>query len=375
MPARRALDWVPGELGRLRAEGLERRVRTGRVEGSRITVGGRSLLNMCSNDYLGLGGPPPGGGQMASSSRLLAGSSEEHRLLEDALASHKSHGAALVYPTGYMACMGALTALAGEGDLVASDALNHASIVDACRLSRASVAVYAHNDPDDLREKLRRPARNRFVVCEGIFSMDGDYARLAEISEAASGAGAALVVDDAHGDFAVGPGGTGTPGELGVRADVYVSSLSKALGSFGGYVASDRDVIDLCASRSRQFVYTSALPAQVASHALARVGSDRSAAQASLGRARSSLASGLRSLGIDPGDTHIMPVRVGDERRAVDLAARLEDGGVYAPAIRYPTVRRGAARLRFSATGWMTGGDTDEAACALGRALGRAPDP
>ena len=367
----RRLGFAAEALASLRGEGLHREMLPSRAEGSRVTVGGRSLVNLCSNDYLGLPPTTLPPGQMQSSSRLLAGNDEAYAVLEGGLASHKSHEAALVYPTGYMANLGAVSALASPGDLVLSDELNHASIIDACRLSGASVSVYAHNDMEDLRARARRGARNRFIVCEGVFSMDGDRPDLARISEIAREAGAVTVLDDAHGDFAVGPGGRGTPADLGAPVDVYVSSLSKALGSFGGYVASSSDVAGLLANRSRAFIYTSALPRQLVLHAAERLRADRSGRQEALARNAAALSRGLRQLGYEPGGSHIMPVHIGGEREAAEFARVLRERGAFAQAVRYPTVPRGRARIRVSATAWLSPGDVEEALAAFEAARAR----
>ncbi len=371
---RPSFGFVAGQLRDAKRDGLYRRMRYGRVRGARITIGSRTLLNLCSNDYLGM---PAGSGrarQMQSSSRLVSGNDESYRELEGRLARHKSFRGSLVYPTGYMANTGVIPALAGKGDLILSDELNHASIVDACRLSGARIEVYGHNDMGDLERKLGRGSGNKFVVTEGVFSMDGDYAELGRITELARGAGAITVLDDAHGDFAVGRDGRGTPDQLRVagRIDVYVSSLSKALGSFGGYVASRADVIDLCVNRSRPFIYTSALPSFLVEHSLGRLAADREAYRGRLLRNTRALAGGLRDAGYDVGsETHIIPLVVGDERRAVEVAGFLYRNGVFVQPIRHPTVPRGSARLRISVTARLSGKDVEFATGAFERAARR----
>lgn len=366
-----------GELAAIRAAGLYRRPVEAAVRGARVRVGGRDLINMCSNDYLGLRPAAVPASQMQSSSRLLAGSDPGLGALEAALARHKSQKACLVYPAGYMANLGALQGMARPGDLVLSDELNHASIIDACRLAGCRVRVYPHNDMGALDAGLRAPAPRKIIVTEGIFSMDGDTARLREAAEIAGRRGALLALDDAHGDFAVGRDGKGTASLLGAarRVDAYVSSLSKALGSFGGYVACGAEWAELQANRSRAFIYTSALPAALARHAAARLRSRsrREARRRRLARNARRLAAGVQRLGLGPATgTHIMPVMAGPERRAVGLARALAEGGVFAQAIRYPTVPRGAARVRLSATAWLTDADVDAVIEALGRAARKA---
>lgn len=347
------------ELEHARQAGLYREMRHGRTEGAHITIDGKSMLNLCSNDYLGIGATHIPQGQIQSSSRLLAGNDESYMKLEDTLAAHKSHESSLVYPTGYMANMGAISAVASKGDLICSDELNHASIIDACRITGATISIYKHNDMDELNSKIRRDAKNKFIVCEGIFSMDGDYSNLAQISETARKEGAITILDDAHGDFAVGNDGRGTPAELGSSVDLYVSSLSKGLGSFGGYIASQKNIIDLCVNCSRQFIYTSALPRQLVEHAAERLDSDRSGHQATLRKNIGLLSKGLEQLGYSTGSTHIMPIHVGDEKTAVKYGQFLFERGVFAQPVRYPTVPLGEARLRISVTAWLSSKDID----------------
>ena len=368
-------------------------MRYGTSHGPRITVGagGRPLINLGSNDYLGMGGervPAAGTGrlQFQSSSRLVSGNDPAYGRLERLLARHKSQQGSLVYPTGYMANIGAIPALAGKGDLVLSDRLNHASIIDACRLSGATVVTYSHNDMDDLRAGLRaglpggggRPRRNAntFVITEGVFSMDGDVAPLGEITEIAREAGAITVVDDAHGDFVMGADGRGTPHSLGVAREVglYTSSLSKALGSFGGYVAAQGNAVDLCVNRSRPFIYTSALPSLLVDTAIRRFESGRREGRRRrlLENARR-MAGGLAGIGYDTGlsATHIIPVMVGDEGVAVRMGAYLARNGVFARPIRYPTVPAGSARLRVSVTAWLSAADVEAALAAFEKAYRR----
>ena len=320
--------------------------------------------------------------QVQASSRLLSGGDTSHAMLEGALASSKSYESALVYPTGYMTNTGVIPVLAGSGDVVFSDDLNHASIIDGCRLARgAKTVTYGHNDADDLESKMAEGGGDldghMVVVTEGVFSMDGDVAPLVAIRDVAEKYDAILVVDDAHGDFVMGRNGRGTPDHLGLAdprcgAHVYISSLSKGLGSFGGYVASDHSVIDLCVNRSRPFIYTSALPSYFAKHAYRRIVSvrEQDARRAKLAQNVRLLSEALEGAGYPTESrTHIMPVMVGSELRATELARHLYRCGVYAPAIRYPTVPLGEARLRISATAWLEGDDIS----AVRRALESAP--
>ena len=412
-PPRRATSFAAEMLRTAKGAGLYRRLRHGQTRGQYITIDGRRLINMCSNDYLGMGGEEEASGgarsdtgdgsrtdagpddagpgepaQIQASSRLLSGGDAHHVVLEEALAESKSYEAALVYPTGYMANIGAIQVLgvtgdakegAAAGSVIFSDELNHASIIDGCRLAGGSRTVtYAHNDVADLERRISAHAgdgRGRIVIItEGVFSMDGDVAPLGQIRDVADKHGAVMMVDDAHGDFVLGGTGGGTLEHLGISPrdgrgpHVYTSSLSKGLGSFGGYVASDSDVVDLCVNRSRAFIYTSALPSYFAEHAYRRMlasGVMRSR-RARLAHNVRRLAGALAEAGHPTeSNTHIMPVMIGDERRAADVSERLYRAGVYAPAIRYPTVPRGEARIRMSVTAWLEDEDID----AVGEAL------
>lgn len=368
------LDFADAALRRIRQDRLYRRLQRGAVNGPHITIDGQRLVNLCSNDYLGIPATPVRTGQCQSSSRLVSGNDSAHDDLEAALAGHKSQQAGLVFPTGYMANTGVIQAVAQKGDLIMSDELNHSSIIDACRLSGARVVVYGHNDMGGLERGLGRNAENRFIVTEGIFSMDGDYSDMPHITDIAARTGAIMIVDDAHGDFVAGRDGRGVPHMFGVadKTDIYISSLSKALGSFGGYVASDERIIQLCVNRSRPFIYTSAMPAFIAEHALERFLSDREARRQTLLGNTKMMADGLRSIGYDiQSQTHIIPVVVGREEDAVEMGKFLFKKGVFVQPIRYPTVPKGRARLRISVTAWLTGADINESLEAFEGAYGR----
>lgn len=353
-PAKSKFTFAEDELAKIRRARLDRSMIYGSVAGPHIKVKGRTLLNLCSNDYLALQPTALRPSQMQSSSRLLSGNDESYRLLEEKLAQLKSSQSALVYPTGYMANLGAIGALAGAGDLILSDRLNHISIIQAARLSGALVSVYEHNDVDSLQSCLRAKARRKFIVTEGIFSMDGDLARLKEIAEVAEKASAVLVLDDAHGDFVMGASGRGTAYHLGTAADVYTSSLSKALGSFGGYVSSHESVVELCINKSKPFIYTSALPVSLVHHAEARLAIDMKPHRSKLAGNVRLISKGFYSLGLASGpQTHIIPIMVGDEGTAVAVARFLYERGVFAQAVRYPTVPMGTARIRISVTAWL----------------------
>ena len=364
--------FIDDELGRIREARLYRSLVYGRISGQYITVGGRRLLNLCSNDYLAIRPTRIAASQMQSSSRLISGNAESYADLERALAESKSQQAALVYPTGYMANLGVLGTVAGRGDLVLSDQLNHTSIIQAIRLSGATAVIYRHNDADDLQKGLRREARRKFVVTEGIFSMDGDYARLKDVVDVAGREGAILILDDAHGDFVAGKGGRGTASHLGAEADIYTSSLSKALGSFGGYVSSQQSVVDLCVNRSKPFIFTSALPSVLVEHALSRLSRNLDGRRRMLARNVRRISKGLEQMGLVSGpQTHIIPVVTGSEEGAVGVSEHLARSGVFARPVRYPAVPKGGARIRISVTAGLKTEEIDSALAAFESAAAR----
>jgi 8-amino-7-oxononanoate synthase len=370
------------ELEAIRAAGLRRELR--RVEspqGPHLEIAGRKLLNFSSNDYLGLANHPAlkeaaihatemfGAGSGAS--RLISGSLAPHHELEEALAAFKRTEAALVFSTGHAAALGTLGALAGPGDVVILDKLVHASIVDAARLSGAQLRVFAHNDLDDLDAKLKwastvpgstfnvqgRAARV-LVVTETVFSMDGDLAPLRNIVELKERHGAWLMIDEAHaiGLFGERRSGVAEAYELSERIEVQMGTLGKAIGASGGYVCGSRALIDLLINRARSFIFSTApVPAAAAA---ARAGIEL--VQSAEGEERRvrvwALVDQLKNLLITAGwplppmQSAIVPLIVGDEHAAVQLANALHERGVFAPAIRFPTVKRGRARLRMSVT-------------------------
>ncbi len=351
------LDFANKVLNGLKNESIYRRLRYSSVKGPNITIGKKRMLNFCSNDYLGLTYTKISPRQFQSSSRLVSGNDSSFMNLEKKLALHKSHQAALVFPTGYMANLGAIPALVKKGDIILSDELNHSSIIDACRLSGAKVLVYKHNDVDDLSKKLKG-SKNlpKFIATEGVFSMDGDLAELGQISELSEKNNAVLILDDAHGDFTIGDDGRGSASHWGIqkKVDVYISSLSKGLGAFGGYIASRNTVVDLCINKARSFIYTSALPSILVDVALQRLGQNRERQRRKLGQNVLQLSEGLIKIGYDvKSKTHIIPIIIGNEKKALEFGQFLYDRGVFVQPIRYPTVAKNSARLRISVTAWL----------------------
>jgi 8-amino-7-oxononanoate synthase len=336
------------------------------AQGPSVMLDGREILLFCSNNYLGLANHPEvveaairatrRHGASAVSSRLVSGNMTPHRELEATLAEWKGCEAALAFSTGYQANLGCIAALVGPGDVVLSDALNHASLIDASRLSRADVKIFRHNDLDHLEARLREStgARRLLVVTESIFSMDGDCAPLAGMAEACRRHGAWLMVDEAHGVGVFGKSGAGLVEELGLSdaVDVQIGTLGKALGSFGAYVAGSRALVDWLVNRARPFVFTTGLPPAAAAAAQAAIAICRREPERAAGLRRRARALGerLRASGwrIPPVESQILPVLVGEATRAVELASRLLEHGAYVAAIRPPTVPPGTSRLRLS---------------------------
>lgn len=348
----------------IKAGNLYRSLRSVVVKGPTAVVNGREVIHLCSNDYLGLSQHRKVINAAIkslkhvsqASSRLIAGNDPIIEDLEEVLAMHRRTEAAMVYPTGYMANLGAVSALADKETTIFSDELNHASIIDACRLSGANVQIFRHNDSAHLSELMRGKGR-KIVITEGIFSMDGDIADIKKVRKVAHENNAISIVDDAHGDFILGPRFSGAPASSGADVDVHVSSLSKGLGCFGGYVAASEKTRELLVNTSRQFIYTSALPDHLCTAAIAAIPiAKRGHLQKRLFENIRFFVSHLKSSGFTLGNasSQIIPVMVGDEKKAVMFSHELLRHGVFAQAVRYPTVRKGSARLRVSLTAMHT---------------------
>jgi glycine C-acetyltransferase len=359
------------------------------AQGAWLTVDGRQVLNLCSNNYLGLADAPElkaaavaainAFGTGAGGARSISGTQPLHLELEERLATFKGVEAAMLVSSGFLANLAVLPALVGRGDVVCSDELNHASIVDACRLSGAEVVRYPHADVAALRELLMiRSARDGarlLIVTDGVFSMDGDLAPLDHIAAAARTARAMLVVDDAHGEGVVGRGGRGVVDHFDVRAAVTaeIGTLSKAFGVVGGYVAGSADVVERLRVSSRPYLFSTGLPAADTAAALAAVelliASD--AAVRRLWRNTGRLRGAVGRLGLEVlGETPIVPVVLETEERARAVAERLFEAGVYVVPIAYPMVPKGRARIRLMVSAAHSEADIDFAARALADAVG-----
>jgi len=355
-------------LDAIRARGTHRRMRVlAGAQGPRMTVEGREVWLFAGSNYLDLARHPEvveaatraarDWGCAAGGSRLITGNLALHEALEAELADFLGTPAALAFNTGYMANVGLVPALVGPGDAVVSDALNHASIVDGCRMARAQVRVFAHGDPGALTDALREVApraRRVLVALDGVYSMDGDLAPLDAMVPIAQRHGAMVLVDDAHGTGTLGAGGRGAPELLGVESeiDVLVGTLGKSLGSFGAFVAGSAALRELLVNTARSFIFSCALaPPQVeaaraALRLVAREPWRRERLQQNAARLRARLA----GHGIDtaPSTTHIVPVVIGDNARTMAVCGRLLARGFYAQGIRHPSVPEGTARLRLT---------------------------
>jgi glycine C-acetyltransferase len=368
------------ELSQLDERNLLRRLRVvDSYNGSRITMNHRELLLLCSNDYLGLANHPAlrqaalkameRYGFGAGASRLVSGTSALHQALENRLALFKGTEAALVFNSGYAANAGIIPAIVGIGDLILSDSLNHASIVDGCRLSKAQVKVYPHKDSVQVEMLLKNnlQARRKLIVTDGVFSMDGDIAPLPDLVYLSEKYGAILMVDDAHGTGVLGQTGKGTVEHFGLSGRVHIEmgTLGKALGSFGAYAAGSKELIDFLINSSRSFIYSTALPSSVCAASLAAIDvlEQEPERRERLWNNRNQFENGLRSIGISTGasETPIIPVIIGDSGRALKVAEKLFEYGIYATAIRPPTVPADAARIRATVSAAHTDVDIDSA--------------
>jgi 8-amino-7-oxononanoate synthase len=382
---------VAERLEELRGSGLHRRLRLiGGAQGPRVLLDGEPVLLLCSNNYLGLADhrrvreaaaeAALRWGAGAGASRLISGNMEPHRRLEERLAAFKGYEGALLFGSGYLANIGTISALAGRGAVVFSDELNHASIVDGCRLARAETFVYRHGDLEHLAWGLRESAgQGSLIVTDGVFSMDGDVAPLEDLIRLARQHGCRLMVDEAHATGALGPGGRGSVAAAGLsgEVDLVVGTLGKALGSYGAYVCASAELNEYLLNTARSFIFSTALPPPALAAALAAL----ELLEAEPERVRrlranaAALREGLAAEGLAAGggESQIVPLEVGDAGPTMALCERLLERGVFAQGIRPPTVPEGTSRLRFSVMATHDEAElrnaarlAGEAACELG---------
>ncbi len=377
---------ISDRLEELRDRGLYRRLRlVSGPQGPRVLLDGRPVLLLCSNNYLGLADHPRvrsaaaeaamRWGAGAGASRLISGNMQPHRRLEERLAEFKGYEAALLFGSGYLANTGAIAALARRGEVVFSDELNHASIIDGCRLSRAETFIYAHGDLEHLAWGLREAGgRGSLIVTDGVFSMDGDVAPLEELAGLARRHDCRLMVDEAHATGAVGPGGRGSVAAAGLsgEVDLVVGTLGKALGSYGAYACAGREIVDYLVNAARTFVFSTAPPPPVVAAAdaalelLAANPHRVERLQANAATLRGALAE--EGLAVGDSETQIIPVAIGDAERAMELCERALGRGVFAQGIRPPTVPEGSSRLRFTVMATHRRGELQRAAKLVGAA-------
>lgn len=385
-------NWIQDEIDGLKEAGLFNTIRTiDSPMDAWVKIDGRSRLNFCANNYLGLANHPRlrAAAQKAideygvgpGAVRTIAGTMSLHIALEDRLAAFKKAEACITFQSGFTANLATIPALVGKGDVIFSDELNHASIIDGCRLSRANVVRYAHNDVDDLRRQIEATTEygRRLIVTDGVFSMDGDIAPLDKISDVANEYDIMLMVDDAHGEGVLGQGGRGIVDHFGLhgRVDVEVGTLSKAFGVVGGLVAGKQIIIDWLRQRGRPFLFSSAMTVPDVAACLEAVNIletsteqvDRLWVNAEFFKKE------MKALGFDTGftQTPIVPVMLGEAPLAQQFSRRLFEEGVFAMAIGFPTVPRGKARIRVMNSAAHSQSDLETALAAfdrVGRELG-----
>jgi glycine C-acetyltransferase len=380
------------ELDAIRAQSLWKTERPiASPQGARIEVeGGRTVLNLCANNYLGLANDPrliaaakqamDSHGLGMASVRFICGTSDLHIALEEKIAAYVGQEAAITYAACFDANGGVFEPLFGEADAIVSDSLNHASIIDGIRLTKAKRFRFANGDMDDLARQLEaaKGARRILIVTDGVFSMDGYFAKLADIRKLADRHGALVMVDDCHATGFIGPQGRGTPARAGVKVDIVTSTFGKALGgTMGGFVAASRPIVDMLRQRSRPYLFSNALPPMICAAAMAAIdlaieGDDlRTRIFANATRFRDAMTkTGFTLL---PGEHPIIPVMLGEARLAQEMAARLYEEGVYVSGFFYPVVPEGTARIRTQMSAAHGAEDIDVAVAAfqkVGRALG-----
>jgi glycine C-acetyltransferase len=384
--------WISEEIAQLKAQGLFTHIRTlDSPQGAWLVVDGRRVLNFSSNNYLGLANHPQvvaaakramdryGVGPAAV--RTIAGTMTLHVELEQRLAAFKGVEAAITFQSGFNANLATIPALVGRGDVIFSDRLNHASIIDGCRLSRAQIVAYEHCDPDDLRRQIAATTEygRRLIVSDGVFSMDGDIAPLPALYEIAAEHDILLMVDDAHGEGVLGRGGRGIVDHFGLhgKVDIEVGTLSKAFGVVGGVVAGSQVIVDWLRQRGRPFLFSSAMTVPDVAACLAAVDLLEASTDLvdRLWQNAEYFKSGMKALGFDTGlsATPIVPVMLGEAPLAQRFSRRLFEEGLFAMAIGFPTVPQGKARIRVMSSATHSRDDLDRALdifAKVGRELG-----
>lgn len=370
--------WLACEIEEIKTKGLYRKLST--ISGStpRVIKDGRELILLCSNNYLGLTTHPKVKkaaaealkkyGTGAGGSRLTSGNNELYDSLEERIARFKGTEAAIVFSTGYTANIATIASVMNKGDLILSDELNHASIIDGCKLSKAEIKVYPHNDVSFIEEALRTSGhKKKLVVTDGIFSMDGDIAPLDEIAGIAQKYDAMVMVDDAHATGVLGRHCMGTCDYFGIEVDISMGTLSKALAGIGGYVAGSYELVEFLRNKARAFIYSTALPpASVASAEAAIDVIEQENPAKKLWKNVAMYKKGLVEMGFSiKSETQIIPIMTGSSEKTLEASAELERLGVYAAGIRPPTVPEGKGRIRTSLMATHSEKDIKEALDAI----------
>jgi len=381
------MDFIQEGLNYLKQQNLYRHLNTmNTAQAAKTMVNGKECILLSSNNYLGLTEHPELKaaakeavdlwGTGSGGSRLITGNMRLHEELEETIARFKGTEAAIVFNTGYMANMGAITALLGQKDIIFSDELNHASIIDGCRLSQAKTVIYPHKNTSVLEKLMQENSgyRHTFIITDGVFSMDGDLAPLPRLVELAEKYNAWLMIDDAHATGVMGHRGAGTAEHFGLegKIPIQIGTLSKAIGSSGGFVAGSYDLIDFLRNKARSFIYSTALSPSVIAAALAgfKVLQEFPQIRENLHLNAQYLRSGLKEIGytILTEESPVLPVLIGDANKTMQMAKQLLDLGVFAPGIRPPTVPQGMSRLRVTVMATHTREDLDKALTAFEQA-------
>ncbi|OGC16164.1 8-amino-7-oxononanoate synthase [candidate division WOR-1 bacterium RIFOXYA2_FULL_37_7] len=362
------LEFINQELESLKKSGLYRPLKTiEKIDGSKIYIDGKELICFCSNDYLGLSNHPKVKkmaietikefGVGAGASRLISGNTIIHEELEKKIAKFKKRESAIVFSTGYMANIGAITALTDEKDTIIIDRLNHASIIDACKLSKARLQVYSHKDMIALEKILAKSDKykKRLIVTDSIFSMDGDIAPLPQIAKLAKKYNAITMIDCAHATGVLGENGRGAEEHFGIEGqiDIVMGTLSKAVGSLGGFIAGSFELIDFLRNKARSFIYTTSLPPSICAASIAALEIIENEPQL-----RKRLWDNIgffnrrrAAINRDPTtETPIIPIIIGNEEKTMGISRKLFEDGLFVSGIRFPTVAKGEARLRITIT-------------------------
>ena len=378
------MKYISDELEKIKESGLYRELNVvGSAQGTHLEIKGKTYLSFCSNNYLGLANNPlvvkavkdavEKYGWGAGASRLVSGNMELHETLEGEISRFKGKEASIVFPTGYMGNIGTISSLVSKGDLVICDKLNHASIIDGCRLSGADFRVYAHCDMEKLENILSKSSKysRKLIVTDTVFSMDGDLAPLPDIVRIAQKYKAMVMVDEAHGTGVFGKNGRGVVEHFNMnkKVNIIMGTLSKAVGSLGGYVSGDADLINYLRNRARSFMYTTALPPAVCAASIAGIRMIRE--DPSL---RASLWNNVRYLkeklillnfNVNSSESPIIPILIGDAKKAVEVSQYLYKKGILIPAIRPPTVPAKSSRLRITVMSTHTRNDLERLSDAL----------